>query len=272
MPGFCFNVGPVPTGRAPHTCVATLSQPAVACRRNGRLLRPEGPLFALRRIRHARARGQRQQLGVSREHLCNPRGQKRGRRGGSASSAATAHAHPGGGGGGARRRHAGGLRPCTRSASPGVGLAVVRSGAFSSAWAYSQGMMFYVGAGTPRVRAPSSRAPVSTTAQGAQLDRCRVHRGCRVFVDRGARRPRDVRRPRAAARWAEGSAFPTYPVPRAIALQKGRYSRTALHRACLQYQAMQKRAPGGARCVHSGAHRRRLARGCCPRALQGRNR
>ena len=119
------------------------------------------------------------------------------------------------------------------------------------------GVMFYVGAGPPRVRAPSSRAPVSTTAQKAQLIGCRVRRGCRVFGDRGARRPRDVRRPREAARWAAGSASPTYPAPRAMPQRKGRFSRTASRRARLQYQAVQKRAPGGARCVHSGAHRRR---------------
>ena len=90
-----------------------------------------------------------------------PRGQTRGRRGGSASSAATASARPGGEG--HSRRHAGGLRPCTQSASPSVGLAVVRSGAFSSAWASSRGPCFTWGlvrhGCAPLPRAHLSRPP-----------------------------------------------------------------------------------------------------------------
>ena len=91
--------------------------------------------------------------------------------------------------------------PVRKAQAPGEGLR--SSGrAPSRQRGLPAGAFLRGGWGPPRVRAPSSRAPVSTTAQGAQLVRCRVRRGCRVFGDRGARRPRDVRRPRGAARWA----------------------------------------------------------------------
>lgn len=184
--GLCFNVGPGAHGaRAPHSRRA-LSQPAVACRRNRRVLRPvvappsgarhvlpsstrafqpwghfqppfilpgrrqnlpEGEPSALCRFRYTRAQGQGQQLGAlqgqppaggpmeaplqSARPKERPPGRERQLR---------RHGHaPTREGGGHSRRHAGGLRPCTQSASPSVGLAVVRSGAFSSAWASSQG-------------------------------------------------------------------------------------------------------------------------------------
>lgn len=196
-------------------------------------------------------------LGAPWRHLCNPCGQRGGRRGGSASSAATASARPGGEGGHSRR-HAGGLRPCTRSASPGVGLAVVRSGAFSSAWASRQGSVFYVGAGirhgcAPRPRAHQSRPPRRERSSLA----VESVEGAGFLVTVGPGAHGTLRRPREAARWAAGSASPTYPAPRARPQRKGRFSRAASRRARLQDQAVQKRAPGGARCVHSGAHRRR---------------
>ena len=152
--GLCFNVGPgVPTGRAPHTRVAPCRSQLSRAEENRRLLRPEGPLFALCRMRYARARGQRQQLGVFRAAPprwgppCRtfPCGKKRGRRGGSASSAATAHAHPGGRG--ASRRHARGLRPCTRSASPGAGLRSSGRAPSRQRGLPARGV-FYVGAGS----------------------------------------------------------------------------------------------------------------------------
>ena len=108
---------------------------------------PEGEPSALCRFRYTRARGRGQQLGAlqgqppaggpmeaplqSARPKERPPGRERQlRRHGP---------RPPERGGGHSRRHAGGLHPCTQSASPSVGLAVVRSGAFSSAWASSRG-------------------------------------------------------------------------------------------------------------------------------------
>ncbi len=196
--GLCFNVGPGgPRGARPTLASRPVAASYRVPKEIGGCCVQRDPCFSLRRIRYARARGERQQLGVSRaappplgapvEDLSvrpkkRPQGRERQlRRHGSRP--------PRRGKGGASRRHAGGLRPCTQSASPDVGLAVVRSGDFSSAWASTARGVVLRGAGPPRVRAPSSRAPVSTTAQGHSS---RVHRRCRVFGDRGARRPRDV--------------------------------------------------------------------------------
>ena len=204
MPGFVLTWAPAPTGRAPHTRVAPCRSQLSRAKGIGGSLRPvvappmwgalrvaivgawafqplilpgrqnftrKGSPVALCRFRCTRARGQGQQLGVSR---AIPR---RGSHEEPLQSARPTKGPPGrerqlrrhgtrppGRGGAHSRRHAGGLRPCTQSASPGVGLAVVRSGAFSSAWAPA-GPCFTWGLGPPRVRAPSSRAPVSTTAQ-----------------------------------------------------------------------------------------------------------
>ena len=201
LPGFVLTWAPTcPRGARP-TLARALSQPAVACRGSGgRCCVQRGPILRSAVLGTQRAQGSKAAAwclsrssppqGVPRRTFAIRAARKRERPPGRERQLRRHGSRPPERGG-ASRRHAGGLRPCTQSASPGGGLAVVRSGAFSSAWAPAG--FFSVGPFPPRVRAPSSRAPVSTTAQQAQLVRCRVHRGCRVFGDRGARRPRDVR-------------------------------------------------------------------------------
>ena len=160
---------------------------------------PEGEPSALCRFRYTRARGRGQQLGAlqgqppaggpmeaplqsarpkerppGRERQLRRHGPRPPERGGGTAAATLEDYAP------VRKAQAPvwGLRSSGRAPSRQRGLPA--------------GVMFYVGAGPPRVRAPSSRAPVSTTAQKAQLIGCRVRRGCRVFGDHGARRPRDV--------------------------------------------------------------------------------
>ena len=171
IPGFVLTWAPVPTGRAPHTRARPVAASCRVPRIRRSLLRPViaggafQPIsllpgkaihccpgwrdpFAKCRFRYTRAQGSeavawcaqgcpppRRGGGgpVEQTFSGRPKGRPPGRerqlrRHGS-------RPPPGNGGRGASRRHAGGLRPCTQSASPGGGLAVVRSGAFSSAWA-----------------------------------------------------------------------------------------------------------------------------------------
>ena len=238
--GLCFNVGPGAHGaRAPHSRRA-LSQPAVACRRNRRVLRPvvappsgarhvlpsstrafqpwgyfqppfilpgrrqnlpEGEPSALCRFRYTRARGRGQQLGAlqGQPPRWGPHGgtfairaAKREAAGAGAPAPPPRLTRPPEREGGAQPPPRWRITPLYAKRKPQCGACGRQVGRLLVSVGFQPGVMFYVGAGPPRVRAPSSRAPVSTTAQGAQLGGCRVRRRCRVFGDRGARRPRDV--------------------------------------------------------------------------------
>ena len=118
-----------------------------------------------------------------------------------------------------------------------------------------QQVLFYVGAGfrhgcAPRPRAHLSRPPRSERSPFAVESVGGA--GFLVTVGPGAHGTCAGREGRLGGRPA--GAPPTYPAPRAMPQRKGRFSRTASRRARLQCQAVQKHAPGGARCVHSGAH------------------
>lgn len=179
MPGFVLTWAPAPTGRAPHTRVAPCRSQLSRAKGIGGLLRPvvappmwgalrvaivgawafqplilpgrqnftrKGSPVALCRFRCTRARGQGQQLGVSRaiprrgsrEEPLQPARPMKGPPGRERQLRRHGSRPPRSGGGARSRRHAGGLRPRTQSASPRGGLAVVRSGAFSSARASSR--------------------------------------------------------------------------------------------------------------------------------------
>ena len=227
IPGFVLTWALVPTGRAPHTRARPVAASCRVPRIRRSLLRPviaggafqpisllpgQGNQFLPRRrdpiakcrFRYTRAQGSEavawcaqgcpppRRGGGSRGADLSQAAKREAARGGSASSAATAHAPPPEMGGGAQAAATlEDYAPVRKARAPVEGSR--SSGRAPSRQRGLQQVFFYVGPVPPRVRAPSSRAPVSTTAQQAQLVRCRVRRGCRVFGDRGARRPRDVR-------------------------------------------------------------------------------
>lgn len=208
MPGFVLTWAPVPTGRAPHTRVAPCRSQLSRAEEIGGCCVQRDPCLRCA-VLGTRAPGVKGSGLVSPGHTFAIRAAKREAAGAGAPAPPPRLTPTREGGGGASRRHAGGLRPCAQSASPGVGLAVVRSGAFSSAWASSRGDVFTWGlvrhGCAPRPRAHLSRPPRRERSSFA----VESVGGAGFLVTVGPGAHGTLRRPREAARWEAGKRLPT---------------------------------------------------------------
>jgi hypothetical protein len=185
------------------------------------------------------------------EDLCNPRGQKEREAAGAGAPAPPPRLTPPGEGGRkppprwritplyAKRE------PRCRARGRQVGRLLVSVGSRVHC-IFTWGLGFRHGC-APRPRAHQSRPPRSRRSSFAVESIGGA--GFLVTVGPGAH---GTCRRRLGGR--PGGAFPTYPLQRRFPSAEGPLSRATPRRARLQYHAVQKRAPGGARCAHSGCN------------------